>query len=50
MEDKVTATDNDNIELGIADYYTHFPSNTNTDVVPDDTDVPSDDTGKKVWL
>lgn len=38
---EVTATEDDNHELGIADYYKFFPK--------DDDDV-SDDTGKKVWL
>lgn len=45
---EVNSTDNDNHELGIADYYKHFPR----EVV--DTDVPDSngdqDTGKKVWL
>lgn len=47
---EVTATGDDNHELGIADYYKHFPKNIvdgNEPAEPDDTDT---DTGKKVWL
>ena len=48
---EVVTTDNDNLELNIADYYKHFPKeNTNPDF-----DAPLDEshttpTGKKVWL
>ena len=39
---EVTTTDNDNLDLGIADYYLHFPKESDS----------SDDSGsgKKVWL
>lgn len=48
---EVTATEDDNHELGIADYYKHFPKasvedgNGSTDM-----DDVSEETGKKVWL
>lgn len=49
---EVTATDDDNHELGIADYYKHFPKapadGGDASTTPDDN--VSDDTGKKVWL
>lgn len=47
---EVVTTDNDNLELGIADYYKHFPKpNTNQDFNnPIKDNVTS--TGKKVWL
>lgn len=49
---EVTATDDDNHELGIADYYKHFPKASadggDESTTPDDN--VSDDTGKKVWL
>lgn len=49
---EVTATDDDNHELGIADYYKHFPKapadGGDESTTPDDN--VSDDTGKKVWL
>ena len=49
---EVTATDDDNHELGIADYYKHFPKASadggDASTTPDDN--VSDDTGKKVWL
>ena len=44
---EVQSTDNDNHELGIADYYLHFPKTNSTD---DDIDEPPVATGKKVWL
>lgn len=47
---EVTTTDNDNIELKIADYYKHFekPSANQQEII---VDAPVDsDTGKKVWL
>lgn len=40
---EVQTTANDNTELGIADYYLHFPT-----VVPDPD--PKTPEGKKVWL
>lgn len=48
---EVVTTDNDNLELNIADYYKHFPKE---NTVPD-FDAPLDEshttpTGKKVWL
>lgn len=49
---EVTATDDDNHELGIADYYKHFPKapadGGDESTTPDDN--VSDDAGKKVWL
>ena len=49
---EVTATDDDNHDLGIADYYKYFPKATigsgNTSVTPDEN--VQDGTGKKVWL
>lgn len=53
---EVVSTDDDNMELGIADYYKHFPKaaqpNPDTDTDPDGTDKDSISTnsGKKVWL
>lgn len=52
---EVVATKDDNMELGIADYYKHFPNEKHDHDV---TDVPdgkedsssSDGSGKKVWL
>lgn len=49
---EVVTTDNDNLELGIADYYKHFPK---PDNVPDYGGNPgmsggTTSTGKKVWL
>ncbi len=48
---EVTATEDDNHELGIADYYKHFPKKLVVDgsehTVPGETTT---DTGKKVWL
>lgn len=40
---EVTATDYDNHELGIADYYRHFPKR-------DESPTEDGQTGKKVWL
>ncbi|MCD8376855.1 MAG: hypothetical protein LUD69_07915 [Oscillospiraceae bacterium] len=50
---EVSATDDDNHELGIADYYRHFPKDdlSNSDLIDEDStaeDVPPP--GKKVWL
>lgn len=49
---EVTATEDDNHELGIADYYKHFPKASagsgNESTTPDDNS--SEETGKKVWL
>lgn len=47
---EVVTTENDNLELNIADYYKHFP---NPNTVPDFDDPIKDNTtstGKKVWL
>ena len=49
---EVTTTDDDNIELRIADYYKHFPTTTSIDngngtvIDIENTDA----NGKKVWL
>lgn len=48
---EVTATEYDNHELGIADYYYHFPKNddtSNTDSTK--SDIEETDGGKKVWI
>ena len=49
---EVTATDDDNHDLGIADYYKHFPkapsAGGSTSTLPEDSG--SDNNGKKVWL
>lgn len=48
---EVTATEYDNHELGIADYYIHFPKSTDTphpDI--DDTHNTDSEDGKKVWI
>lgn len=50
---EVVSTDNDNMELGIADYYKHFPkedSGGEDDTTDKDNNSSSDDDGKKVWL
>lgn len=44
---EVTATDDDNHRLGIADYFKHFPKHT---VVDGNAFDSNEDTGKKVWL
>ena len=44
---EVTATQYDNHELGIADYYNHFPEERTIEVNPKNTD---EKTGKRVWL
>ena len=46
---EVSSTKDDNYELGIADYYKHFPKGTNITNV-DDMDMPTQSNGKKVWL
>lgn len=43
---EVVSTDNDNFELGIADYYLHFPKDTTSD----NTQSGSSPTDKKGWL
>ena len=50
---EVVSTDDDNHELGIADYYKYFPK----EAIPNDSDnddsspeIESDESGKKVWL
>lgn len=53
---EVTTTDYDNFELGIADYYRHFPKPEGTIEVPEGTtiidpdEVKDEETGKDVWL
>lgn len=49
---EVVSTDNDNFELGIANYYLHFPKDETleTDNVDGKNDGSESDTGKKVWL
>lgn len=49
---EVVSTDNDNFELGIANYYLHFPKEdtSDKDVVDDTNDSSTSDTGKKRWL
>lgn len=47
---EVTATEYDNHELGIADYYVHFPTNEKDDDVSVDDKTNEDTTGKKVWI
>lgn len=50
---EVTTTDDDNIELRIADFYKHFPKTTTVDVGEGsviNTDNTSEETGRKVWL
>lgn len=47
---EVTATDNDNHELGIADYYKYFPKESNEDYFVDEVlDTPKQEE-KKVWI
>ena len=49
---EVVSTDNDNFELGIANYYLHFPKEdtSDQDIVNDKNDSSASDTGKKRWL
>lgn len=47
---EVTATEYDNHELGIADYYHHFPKKDDIPVVDDDKPDTDETDGKKVWL
>ena len=42
---EVVTTEFDNQELGIADYYKHFPKETNVEVPPDDGG-----SGRRQWL
>lgn len=44
---EVVSTDDDDMELGIADYYKHFPKQDDSNK---DDNVSDNDTGKKVWL
>ena len=46
---EVTATADDNHELGIADYYKYFPKEEQADEEPVEDDEPTT-SGKKVWL
>ena len=45
---EVVSTDDDNFELGIADYYKHFPKSDNDEGSISDGNTT--DSGKKVWL
>lgn len=51
---EVVSTDDDNMELGIADYYKHFPKlSEDNDIDNNENNGSSDDettSGKKVWL
>lgn len=49
---EVVSTDDDNMELCIADYYKYFPKDNPTDTPEDNVteDNTSSDEGKKVWL
>lgn len=48
---EVTATEDDNHELGIADYYKYFPRENKVEVVPDTKPAEEQPMqGKKVWL
>lgn len=51
---EVVSTDDDNMELGIADYYKHFPKLSEDNNVDNDENNSSSDgettNGKKVWL
>ncbi len=44
---EVVSTENDNMELCIADYYKHFPKSND---ITSDTNNTEETTGKKVWL
>lgn len=46
---EVTATEDDNHELGIADYYKHFPKSNSADIVQDKPDASATEE-RKVWL
>lgn len=46
---EVQTTKDDNIELSIADYYKHFPSETSMTQV-DDMEMPTGSNGKQGWL
>lgn len=48
---EVVSTDDDNMELGIADYYKHFPKESTEVIPPPKKEGSSEtDTEKKVWL
>ena len=47
---EVVTTDNDNLELNIADYYKHFRKSTTVPDFNDPIENTTTDTGKKVWL
>lgn len=47
---EVTTTDDDNIELRIADFYKHFPKVAAVEGSEINTDNTSEETGRKVWL
>lgn len=46
---EVTATEDDNHELGIADYYKHFPKNTGENSTQNNSNTSTSDK-RKVWL
>lgn len=49
---EVTATDYDNHELGIADYYRHFPKKIDDNIIAEETGKRKDEQveEKKVWI
>lgn len=48
---EVVSTDDDNMELGIANYYKHFPKTIEEEIIPPKMEGSSDgDKGKKVWI
>lgn len=47
---EVVSTDDDNIELSIADYYKHFPRHIDNENDDNTSEDNTSDTGKKVWL
>lgn len=47
---EVVSTDNDNFELGIADYYLHFPKKDTSGENDNDASGSASNTGKKGWL
>lgn len=56
---EVASTDDDNHELGVADYYKYFPRESSDSIIPDNTppdedsgnEIPAEpNEGKKVWI
>jgi hypothetical protein len=50
---EAVSTEDDNMQLGIADYYKHFPKDTETERETDmiiDPNGAADEDGRKVWL